>query len=384
MKKLKPLYLFFIAGFFPLQSFCQNATANNSSYFSNPLFNTMLAVILFLAIIILSLSTVIKNVADSDFLNKKIKKDNEGSGNSLKAGATILFILSSLTAFSQNTNSNDSWAIGGLDSFTFYFMLSIILLEALVLGLMFYQFKFLLRNHVAEQKAKEAKETDIFAGLTGAVPVELEESILMDHDYDGIKELDNDLPPWWKYGFYLTIIVAVIYIYNYHFSENGALQIKEYETEMAQAKLEVEEYMKNASNMVDENTVTLINDAAQLEAAKEAYITSCAACHGRAGEGGVGPNLADEYWLHGGSIQEVFKSIKYGWVEKGMKAWKEDLSPMQIAQVTSFIMNLKGTNPPNGKAPQGDLYTEKGITVSDTLKISSDSLSALPMKDTLK
>ena len=80
----------------------------------------------------------------------------------------------------------------------------------------------------------------------------------------------------------------------------------------------------------------------------------------------------------------MFKSIKYGWVEKGMKAWKEDLSPMQIAQVTSFIMNLKGTNPPNGKAPQGDLYTEKGTTVSDTLKISSDSLSAIPMKDTLK
>lgn len=384
MKKLKLLSIIIVASFFPLQAFCQSATANNNSYFSNPLFNTMLVVILFLAIIIIALGSVIRNVADSDFLNKKIKKDNEGSGSGFKAGATLLFVLSSLSAFSQNNNLEDSWAVGGLDSFTFYFMLSIIMLEALVLGLLFYQFKYLLKNHVAEKKALEVKESDIFAGLTGAVPVEEEATILMDHEYDGIRELDNDLPPWWKYGFYLTILVGVIYIYNYHFSDNGDLQLKEYEKEMAQAKLEVEEYMKNASNMVDENTVTLIKDAAQLEAAKEAYITSCAACHGRVGEGGVGPNLTDEYWLHGGSIQDVFKSIKYGWVEKGMKAWKEDLSPLQIAQVTTFIMNLKGTNPPNGKAPQGDLYSENGVAVNDSLKVSADSLSVLPVKDTLK
>ena len=114
------------------------------------------------------------------------------------------------------------------------------------------------------------------------------------------------------------------------------------------------------------------------------FKASCAACHGQLGEGTVGPNLTDDYWLHGGSVQDVFKSIKYGWVEKGMKSWKEDLSPMQIAQVTSYIKSLKGTNPANAKAPQGDLYTEGGVApVNDSTAVMVDSLNVQVKADSL-
>ena len=212
--------------------------------------------------------------------------------------------------------------------------------------------------------------------LTDAVAVEEEESIMLDHDYDGIRELDNNLPPWWKYGFYLTIVVAVIYLINFHVLGTGDLQLKEYEKEITKAKLEVDEFMKNSASNVDENTVKLLTESSDIEAGKAVFIANCAACHGQLGEGTVGPNFADDYWIHGGSVQDIFKSIKYGWVEKGMKSWKEDLSPMQISQVTSFIKSLRGTNPPNAKAPQGDLYVEGGAApVSDSTAVAGDSLN---------
>ena len=205
----------------------------------------------------------------------------------------------------------------------------------------------------------------------------------MDHDYDGIKELDNDLPPWWKYGFYLTIVVAFLYMIHYHISGTGDLQAVEYNKEMAKAKAEIAEYMKTAANNVDENTVKLLDNPADIENGKQVYTANCAACHGKLGEGGVGPNFADEYWIHGGSVQDIFKTIKYGFADKGMKSWKEDLSPMQIAQVTSYIRTLKGTNPPNGKAPQGDLYTESGVVASDSTAVVNDSLKVVVPADSM-
>ena len=150
---------------------------------------------------------------------------------------------------------------------------------------------------------------------------------------------------------------------------------------MAQAKLEVDSFMKTSASNVDENTVILLTEASDIAAGKDVFAANCAACHGQLGEGTVGPNFADDYWMHGGSIQDIFKSIKYGWVEKGMKSWKEDLSPIQISQLTSFIKSLRGTNPPNGKAPQGDLYSENGsvasVAIDSTIvQATTDSLSA--------
>ena len=134
---------------------------------------------------------------------------------------------------------------------------------------------------------------------------------------------------------------------------------------MARAELEKEEYLKLAASKVDENTVTLITDAGALAEGKKLFGASCAPCHGADGQGVVGPNLTDNYWLHNGSVQDVFKVIKYGVPEKGMKSWKDDFSPVQIANITSYIKSLHGTNPANPKEPQGELYNENTAS-SDT------------------
>ena len=106
------------------------------------------------------------------------------------------------------------------------------------------------------------------------------------------------------------------------------------------------------------------------------YAQNCVACHGDKGQGGVGPNLTDDYWLHKGGIKEIFYSIKYGWQEKGMKSWKDDFSPIQIAQLTSFVKTLHGTNPPMPKAQQGELYTEDTTKTmnADSTKAVTDSV----------
>jgi cytochrome c oxidase cbb3-type subunit III len=195
-------------------------------------------------------------------------------------------------------------------------------------------------------------------GLTGAVPLEKEEEIAFDHEYDGIRELDNNLPPWWVYMFYLTILFAVVYMLHYHIFKTGDLQDSEYKTEMAQAEKDKEAYMKLALNKIDENSVKALTDKKALESGRSLFLQSCSACHGKAGEGGVGPNLTDKYWIHGGNVKNVFKTIKYGVPQKGMISWQAQLNPGQIQDLASYILTLQGTNPPNGKAPQGDVYNE--------------------------
>jgi cytochrome c oxidase cbb3-type subunit 3 len=144
--------------------------------------------------------------------------------------------------------------------------------------------------------------------------------------------------------------------------------IQEYEIAMAKAEVEKEEYLKHAANKVDENTVTLLTEATALGEGKKLFSTACAACHGPEAQGIVGPNLTDEYWLHKGSVKDIFKTIKYGVPEKGMKSWKDDFSPVQLAQITSYIKSLQGSKPANAKEPQGDLFKEEATATADTAK----------------
>ncbi len=368
----------------PLLSFSQQQQGpQTGSYFSNPLFNTLLAVIIILLIMIVALGSALKNLVGSDLYIEKLKKDKEqkSPGSATATGLVILFMLINLAAFSQDKAvqivKNDR--IGGLDQFTFYTMTATIGLELVVLGIVFSTFKNILGvNKPAAKPLTEArpKSKTILDKLNDTVEIEKEDTILLDHDYDGIRELDNNLPPWWKYGFYLTILVSFIYLVNYHVTKTAPSQKEEYSNSIKKADAEIAEYMKNSANNVDESTVKLLTDANDLSSGKNLFVTTCAACHGKLGEGGVGPNLTDAYWLHGGGVKDIFKTIKYGWPDKGMKSWKEDFSPVQIAQLASFIRSLQGSNPPRAKDKQGELYIEQSIP-GDSTAIKADTAKTL-------
>jgi cytochrome c oxidase cbb3-type subunit 3 len=212
--------------------------------------------------------------------------------------------------------------------------------------------------------------------FTKAAPLEKEADVLLDHDYDGIKELDNSLPPWWKWGFYITIVVAVIYLLRFHVWNTGPSPEEEYNKEMTIATAKLENIRKNSKESIDEKTVT-IADAAGIAAGKKIFAGTCFPCHGANGEGNVvGPNLTDKYWLHGGSLGNIFKTITTGVPDKGMQAWGKTYSPTDIKNLSSFILSLQGTNPPNAKAPQGDLYTAEATAT----KPATDSASVKPIK----
>lgn len=175
-----------------------------------------------------------------------------------------------------------------------------------------------------------------------------------DHEYDGIIELDNSLPPWWLYMFYGTIVFSIIYVIMFFFMGKFNQQ-DELNTEYAEAAAAIEAYQKEHGVAVDENTVTLITDASKLADGKAIYDKNCVACHAANGGGGVGPNFTDDYWLHGNTINDVFRVVKYGVPEKGMIPWEAQLNPEQIQNVSSYILNeFKGKNVDGGKEPQGE------------------------------
>ena len=202
-------------------------------------------------------------------------------------------------------------------------------------------------------------------------PIDEEHKIDTGHDYDGIRELDNVIPPWFTTAFVLTIIFSVVYLYRYHVARSAPMQIEEYEIAMAKAALEHDEFLKREANSIDESSVTFMTGA-DLEAGQKVFVSLCAACHKADGGGLVGPNLTDDYTLHGGSLQDIFKTVKYGVPEKGMISWKDQLSPLQMAQVSNYILTLRGTNPPDAKEKQGELYipaqdtTQNAEIVPDT------------------
>ncbi|MBK7391389.1 MAG: c-type cytochrome [Bacteroidetes bacterium] len=296
---------------------------------------------------------------------------------------TILFLVSSTAVMAQETGPVAQKAsetlpkivtdpLNYIIAFSFLVMIGAILVLMRVIRILTDELapKKIVASEpgqVAEIVAKKPSFwTKLGQSFNDSVPVENEADVLLDHNYDGIKELDNNLPPWWKYGFYLTIIFAVIYMVDYHVVGAGNVQLDEYNAQLAEAELQKAERLKLVANNVDESTVTYLTEETAIANGNKIYVDKCLVCHGKAGEGIVGPNLTDEYWIHGGAAGDIFKTIKYGVPSKGMLAWQGQLTPVQIQEVTSFIHTLKGTKPANAKAPQGDLYTEVSTTAAPT------------------
>jgi cytochrome c oxidase cbb3-type subunit 3 len=346
---------------------------NSLSVFSNPLFLVLLSVIILLMLVIIVLGNVLTGVAEAT-------KEKTRSGKTVAVITTLFLMGAAKHGFPQSGSTLSSQGIPSMNSGLLYLMLSAIALEILIIIVLLNAIQLFIRKE-KEITKPEVQKISILEKLNASVAIEKEEEIMFDHVYDGIRELDNDLPPWWKYGFYLTIVFAIAYLINYHVTSTGDLQIAEYNKSMLVARIAKEEFEKNNANNVNETTAEMLTDKAELTKGENIFKENCFACHGKFGEGGVGPNLTDDYWLHGGSIKDIFSSIKYGWADKGMKSWQADLSPVQIHEVASYIKTLYNTHPANAKEKQGDLYIE-AKSAADSLKKDSANVS-LPIKDSL-
>lgn len=179
------------------------------------------------------------------------------------------------------------------------------------------------------------------------------DELMADHEYDGIKELNNPMPKWWLWLFYLSIVFAAVYMLRYHVLKTGDSQAHEYAKEMA---LAAKNTKSTATKTIEEKDIELLSDQVSLEAGKVIFNKLCSVCHLMNGEGLVGPNLTDEYWIHGGSMNDIYKIIVDGNPSKGMISWKSQLTHEKIQEVASYIYMLEGTNPPNQKAPEGKIY----------------------------
>lgn len=235
-----------------------------------------------------------------------------------------------------------------------------------------------------ERKPRFTKLKRIYNKLVDSKPVEAEAEIILDHNYDGIKELDNNLPPWWLYGFYASMVFAVIYMLKYHVFD-GENQYMEFQEEKRIAQLEIDLYnAKNTKNVIDYDAVTLLTEASDISAGKQVYTKNCVACHRADGGGGIGANLTDEHWILGGGIKNVFKTISLGGRPgKGMNAWtKQGLRAEQIQQVASYVLTFQGTTPGEGAKPaEGDIWVNPDVKeevmeeqVNDSTKVATSAI----------
>ncbi len=347
----------------------QETTAKTESVWNNALALSMLAIILVLLVVIVLLANVVLGTAEW-FINKE--KNN--AATTLKTIVVLAFLSTPFSSFAQEaaiTAAKTASSIGGLSVTTFLLLTGVIAVELIVILIL----AFFVRAFLAKEKAVVPIESEVskpstvikwWDKLNSFRPITEDSKIDLGHNYDGIRELDNKLPPWWLYGFFLTILFAGVYLWRYHVAETAPLSLEELQITLRQGEEQTNAYLAKAANNVDENTVVLLTEQPALESGQKIFQQICSACHGKEGQGGVGPNLTDDYWISGGGIKQIFKTIKYGVVEKGMKSWKDDYSAIQIAQLTSYIKTLKGTKPPNSKEPQGDLYKEETAPAKDS------------------
>ncbi len=299
-----------------------------------------------------------------------------------KVKAILVLILFSIGSFAQSS-STEAASLWDDPILLFYVTAGFLFVVALlVIAVALYMLQVLryMAKDAAMERAKKmgieyVEEPSWWAKwnqkLYGYVPVEEEETIMLDHNYDGIRELDNHLPPWWKWLLYGSIVWAFFYLIAYHVTDSLPLQTEEYNTEVAYADEQIRKMKAaNPGTVIDENSVVFTSDAAALMDGQQTFKNICSSCHRMDGGGDIGPNLTDQYWKHGGSIKDVFKVVRDGVPNTNMVSWGGALSPEKMQNVSSYLLTLQGTNPPNGKAPEGDLFVPeaKEEVAGDTLK----------------
>ena len=349
-----------------------------ASPYTTPLFYALCFVAILLLVFILQLAKVLATVARNYKRGDKSLWDRTFIIIALIALSTLTpeqsFAAAPMAAVAPESQPMLDFLHDGFGSNAINALAFIIFFELLAVVYLMRLVKLFTSKEPEWESAKSEETASITSPLwdklNASVSITEEQAIMTDHEYDGIRELDNSLPPWWKYGFYLTIIWAFGYLLYYHIS-NGPSSEQEYQAEMKQAALAIEVYRKNAKNLVDETNVTVLTDATDLNAGKAIFIQYCAVCHAADGGGLVGPNLTDNYWLHGSDIKNIFNTVKYGIQGKGMKSWQQELSPVMMAQVSTFITTLKGTTPASPKAPEGKPESTLNASPADTTVIDS-------------
>lgn len=286
----------------------------------------------------------------------------------------LIFLLSlligtTLAVVAQTSGSTDAPSFLDDPLLSFYvivvFIFVIALLVLLVAVYMLQVLNIVVKQGEQEKAARlgiEIKPTEsawqkMWDKWNALKPLEKEADILLDHNYDGIRELDNHLPPWWKWLFYFTIGFAVVYLFVFNVFDALPSQLQEYENEVAYAQQEAIKYKATAKvEDIDGKTVEATTDALALADGKQTFLNTCSTCHRKDGGGDIGPNLTDQYWLHGGSIKNIFKIVEYGVAGTNMIAWEGVISREKMRNVSSYILTLQGSNPPNPKKPEGDLF----------------------------
>ncbi len=277
-----------------------------------------------------------------------------------------------------NANSTNEFLFYTLVGVIFLVMLLVLLTAAYTLNVL----KAII-THDHKKRGIVDEEPSWWGKLKGdlvdAVPIEKEDTVLLTHDYDGIHELDNHLPPWWTGLFYLTIIFAVGYLGIYHIWKSAPLQTQEYQNELLAAAQDAGNNEVAKGPQITAENVTLITDASVIAKGQAIYSGNCVPCHRNDGGGlpGLGPNLTDEFWLHGGGISNIFKTISDGIPTTSMISWKTQMSPTDIQAVSSYVVSLEGSNPPNGREPQGERYSRAEALSNDDSgeAIKTDSLT---------
>ncbi|GAB3432894.1 cbb3-type cytochrome c oxidase N-terminal domain-containing protein [Niabella aquatica] len=377
MKKLQPIYkpalvlvFFTLPGVAPLLAQEQAAAPATSASFILDANSVLVFAIAVLAMVIGVLGYTLRASLD---LYKKRKATKSNEGQVVKSVLLAFLSLGALQAFGQDgaVAAAPSTGIFSDASIFRYLLFGILTLELITVFVLVYWIRFftgiedLQREKALERKKKFKGAPSWWVKANKLKPMEEEASLDVGHSYDGIRELDNATPPWFTIAFIATIIFGLGYLWRYHVANAAPNQYEEYEISVTKANLAKEAYMKLKGDNVNETTVTMA-DAAGIAEGKKLFTNNCVACHGNEGQGGVGPNLTDDYWLHGGSLGDVFKVIKLGVVEKGMMSWKDVFSADQIAQIASYIKSIHGTKPAGAKEAQGELYKEESPKADST------------------